>query len=32
VTSHVMPATPKMAPLVAAIAEHFESTPTETET
>jgi uroporphyrinogen-III synthase len=28
VTSHVMPATPKMAPLVAAIAEYLESTRT----
>lgn len=32
VTSHVMPATPKMAPLVAAIAEYLESTHTRTET
>jgi hypothetical protein len=27
-----MPATPKMAPLVAAIAEYLESTQTKTET
>jgi uroporphyrinogen-III synthase len=32
VSSHVMPATPKMAPLVAAIAEYLESTQTKTET
>jgi uroporphyrinogen-III synthase len=32
VTSHVMPATPKMAPLVAAIAEYLEFTQTNTET
>jgi uroporphyrinogen-III synthase len=32
VTSHVMPATPKMAPLVAAIAEYLEPTHSETET
>jgi uroporphyrinogen-III synthase len=32
VTSHVMPATPKMAPLVAAIAEYLESAQSQTET
>jgi uroporphyrinogen-III synthase len=31
VVSHVMPATPKMAPLVAAIAEYLEHTGSSTE-